>query len=290
MEEPATHGPILAAIDQLRILLLTALCLVACSGDGDGDAASTTPSTAAPEQTTTTVPAPEPLTILVSNDDGYAAAGIDAIVTALVVQPSVEVVVVAPADDQTGSGDTTTPGPHEGVAVTTLSGYPATSVAGEPADSVIYGIGEVLGGTPPDLVVTGINHGQNLGPVLDLSGTVGAARTAARAGIPAVAVSQGFPGEGGTFDFAAGVAAFLDWFEANRDDLERGTFVSINAPTCAAGTTLRGTLKVPPDEGTDISVALLVADCASVIPATDVTNDVAAFNAGFVTVSAPGLD
>ena len=46
-------------------------------------------------------------------------------------------------------------------------------------------------GLEPDVVVSGVNAGQNIGTLIDLSGTVGAAATAARQGVPAVAVSQG---------------------------------------------------------------------------------------------------
>ena len=55
--------------------------------------------------------------------------------------------------------------------------------------------------TKPDVVLSGINQGQNLGALSDVSGTVGAARTAARHGIPALAVSQG---TGNPPDYAAG--------------------------------------------------------------------------------------
>ena len=73
-------------------------------------------------------------------------------------------------------------------------------------------------GLTPDLVVSGINEGQNLGPVVDLSGTVGAARAAARRGVPALAVSQGF-GQDLDYEVAAGLVT--DWIEAHADALRR---------------------------------------------------------------------
>lgn len=284
------------------VLLALPLLLVACGGDDDAgdDAADTTTATTAADdvadetttteaETTTTEALPEPLTILVSNDDGYAAEGIDALVEALSADSTLEVIVSAPADEQSGSGDATTPGPLTATEVTTLSGHPAYAVQGEPADSVIYGLDTVLAGDPPDLVISGINHGQNIGPAVELSGTVGAARTAARRGIPALAISQGLPGEGVEFDFAASVDAVLTWLDANRDSLADGSFVNINVPTCDAGTELRGTLEVTTDPTTDLGLAVQVADCGSTLAPGDVPTDVTAFNAGFAVVTEPGL-
>ena len=131
------------------------------------------------------------LDILVTNDDGYAAPGIDALVERLRALPGVKLTVVAPATNQSGTSDRTTPGPVSALTateVTTASGYAATAVAGFPADSVNYAL-DVLK-LSPDLVVSGSNAGQNLGVVAPISGTVGAARTAVRRGVPGVAVSQ----------------------------------------------------------------------------------------------------
>ncbi len=161
---------------------------VGCSSDDAEDSTATSTTTVAVDEETTTT-ASEVLTILVSNDDGYGAPGIDAVVRALTELPDTEVVVVAPAENQSGSGSNTTEGELEVTQVETASGYPVTAVAGFPADAVNWALDGGLEVTP-DLVVTGINSGQNLGAVGDqLSGTVGAARAAAAAGIPAVATS-----------------------------------------------------------------------------------------------------
>ena len=133
---------------------------------------------------------PNKLQILVSNDDGYDAAGIDAVVQALVARPNVHVTVAAPATNQSGAGGNTTPGGVTADPGQTLSGYAATAVNGFPADSVLYALNTMH--LNPDLLVSGINFGQNIGPFIPLSGTVGAARVGGRASIPAVAVSQGF--------------------------------------------------------------------------------------------------
>ena len=89
--------------------------------------------------------------------------------------PATEVTVVAPATNQSGTGGQTTPGPLTVTDATTASGYPAKAVAGFPADTVIWALDQGGVTQKPDLVVSGINFGQNLGPAVAISGTVGAA-------------------------------------------------------------------------------------------------------------------
>lgn len=185
---------------------------------------------------------PRPLQILVSNDDGYSAPGINAVVQALIGVPGVEVTVVAPATNQSGVGDKTTPGGVTATSGQTASGYPATVVAGTPADSVNYALKQM--GLNPDLVISGINEGQNMGPFVPLSGTIGAARTGARNGIPALAASQGF---GSPPDFASGAAAVLAWlqdFRLGRAGAPYQTVANLNIPTCTTGS-IRGTVSLP---------------------------------------------
>ena len=100
----------------------------------------------------------------------------------------------------------------------------------------------------PDLVISGANAGQNLGPVLDISGTVGAARAAAQQGIPALAVSAGF---GDPIDYASAVDAAISWLRDHRDALlaphdPPTSVANLNVPTCAVGA-VRGQLSVPAD-------------------------------------------
>ena len=82
----------------------------------------------------------KPLRVLVSNDDGVRAPGIDALVKALRKLPKVTVTVVAPAANQSGTGGKTTPGALTATRTTTKSGYPAIAVKGFPADSVNYAL------------------------------------------------------------------------------------------------------------------------------------------------------
>jgi broad specificity polyphosphatase/5'/3'-nucleotidase SurE len=222
--------------------------------------------------------------VLVTNDDGIGAAGIDALVEALRVVPGVSVTVVAPATNQSGSGDSTTPGGVSSAPSTTAGGYPGVAVDGTPADSVRHALA-ILGETP-DLIISGINDGQNMGPVVPFSGTVGAARTAARLGVPALATSQG--GIGTTPDFPAGVATTLEWVETFRLGLgDNMAVANLNTPSCVPGTSVRET------RTTFTALGLFgrdygAQDCAST--STALNDDIDAFNRGFAAITDVGLD
>lgn len=270
----------------VALLVLTAACSDGGSPvveEGSGTTgASTVETTTVDDVTTTTAAAVEPLTILVSNDDGYAAPGIAALVDALEAQPDVEVFVVAPDGNRSGSGGSTTPEGITATDVTMANGHPAVAVSGFPADAVAHGL-DVLG-IDADLVMTGTNEGQNLGPLVDISGTVGAARVAAVRGIPAVAISQGF----GTPepDYASSVAAAIDWFVEHRTDLEGATadqVVNINVPTCAVGE-VRDVVEVASAaDAAGRDAAVPDVDCSGTgAPPAD---DVDAFNAGFGVIT-----
>ncbi|HEY8584062.1 MAG TPA: 5'/3'-nucleotidase SurE [Capillimicrobium sp.] len=176
-----------------------------------------------------------PSHVLVVNDDGVRAPGIDALVEALLLRADVRVTVVAPAEQRSGTGGSTTPGPLDARRTRTLSGYPAWGVDGFPADAVRYALDTVLPDDPPDLVMAGINEGANLSPVYDHSGTVGAARAAARRGFPALATSQGRVAPGRPTSFRDSARLTMRWLAANRDALEAGTATSLNTPSCTRG-------------------------------------------------------
>jgi 5'-nucleotidase len=244
--------------------------LAACNDDGDSDAASTS---------TTRAPA-GPLSILVTNDDGYAAEGIDAVVEAIRALPDVEVTVVAPAGNRSGTGGQTTPGPLQASQQQTASGYPATAVEGFPADTITYALTDVLD-EPPDLVVSGINEGQNLGPIASISGTVGAAEAAVGRDVPALAASQGL---GDPPDYASAADLVVEWVTARRDALLAGeaeiVVVNLNVPTCATGSP-RGVRQEP--LSTSATGVGPPPDCTST--ATEFSDDVEAFLAGFATAT-----
>lgn len=223
----------------------------------------------------------DPLVILVSNDDGIGADGIDALVEALRARPDTTLVVSAPATNQSGKGDSTTPGGAPGAPGTTESGFAGTAVAGTPADSVQYALDNPGPAGTPDLVMTGSNDGQNIGFLAPISGTVGAAQTGARAGIPALAVSQGL---GDPPDFPASVGAAIDWLDTHEAALRDGTepvqVSSFNAPTCTDGN-VRGVVEVTNDLNPDANVGL--QDCTSTLE--NPTTDVEAFNNGFISLT-----
>jgi 5'/3'-nucleotidase len=190
--------------------------------------------------------------VLVTNDDGVAAPGLSAVVAALAGNPKLEVVVVAPATNQSGTGDATTAAPFMAGAATTAAGFPATAVGARPADTVLLAVRALLP-APPDVVVSGINSGQNVTrEVADISGTVGAALTAGRLGIPAIAVSQGLGGA----DYSAAATWTANLVEQLRrkksirrkfevrTGLGQAIVLNANFPSCATGA-LRGVALVP---------------------------------------------
>lgn len=260
----------------MAVLVLAAL-LGGC-GSGDETTAPTTDAGSTSSSAGSSAGEDLPV-VLVTNDDGYAAEGIDALVQALVARGDVEVVVAAPAEDQSGSGGKTTDGELVATDAETASGYPAKAVEGFPADSVRWALGE--GGIEPDLVISGINAGQNLGVVVDISGTVGAARQAAQLGVPAVATSQGLADP---IDYPSGVDATMRWLDENFEALEEGTLgtevvININTPTCTTGE-VQGVVEVPVN--TDAETNQTDVDCAG---AEEPVDDVIAFVNGWIALS-----
>jgi len=267
--------------------------LVACSSSEDSTnvpepsvVETEAPTTDAPvTEAPTTTSASAPLQILVTNDDGIGADGIDVIVQALLQMENVEVTVVAPLENQSGTGGKTTDGALTVTDAMTKSGYVAKAVAGFPADSIVWAIDQKGIDFVPDLVVSGINNGQNYSlEIVTLSGTVGAARAAAKRNIPSVAVSQGLADAP---DFPTAAGALVQWVQDHRDELLARSdgdavteFANINAPTCAAGLMIRGVIEVPIESmGTSDYNA---NDCASKV---EPTGDVSGFQNGYVTIS-----
>jgi 5'-nucleotidase len=221
----------------------------------------------------------------VTNDDGIGADGIDVIVQALLQLENVEITVVAPLENQSGSGGKTTDGALTVTDATTKSGYAAKAVAGFPADTIVWAIDQGGIDFVPDLVVSGINNGQNYSlEIVSASGTVGAARAAAKRNIPSVAVSQGLSDAP---DYPTAAEALVQWVQDHRDELLARAdgdavteFASINAPTCAEGLTIRGVIEVPIESlGTSDYNA---NNCASTV---EPTGDVSGFQNGYVTIT-----
>lgn len=180
--------------------------------------------------------------IFLTNDDGVHAAGLAALAAAL--QRLGDVVVVAPAHEQSGVSQKVTFQTPLVAHRVVRDGKPwAWAVNGTPADCVKLGTTQLLA-QPPDLVVSGINGGQNAGISILYSGTVGAAVEGALQGYLSIAVSLVYD-EHSRYDRAAGVA--LDVIERL---LERGTrapaLYNINIPLEALTSTPRVTV-VPMD-------------------------------------------
>ena len=124
--------------------------------------------------------------VLICNDDGIAATGIESL-ERLVREITEDVWVVAPETDHSGAGHSLTLA--QPVRVRKL-GERRYAVSGTPTDSVLMGVLELMPDKRPDLVLSGINRGGNLGEDITYSGTVAAAMEATLLGIPAIALSQ----------------------------------------------------------------------------------------------------
>ncbi|MCH2185159.1 survival protein SurE [Myxococcota bacterium] len=270
----------LALIFSLSIISLW--ILLGCSDDSANDSSGSSNDDS------------RPLRILVTNDDGFNAEGIDAIVESLLLDPANEVTVCAPNGNRSGTSDETNCGTLSVVDETTASGYPVTAIDGCPADAVIYALANLYRpGEAPDLVISGLNSGQNVSElVTGLSGTIGAAKTAARRGVWSLAASQGKFEPDSQYDYAAGAEAVLAWLAENRDTLRRSTseptnITSMNIPSCKAGS-IRGIRLVPLDTA-EFPIGFVDApDCESTLE--NPTNDIEALNNGFISQTLIPLD
>lgn len=162
--------------------------------------------------------------ILISNDDGYRAPGIHALAQALSTLS--ETVVVAPDRDRSGASNALT---LDRPLRATIAEHGYYSVGGTPTDCVHLAITGLLE-EEPNMVVSGINAGPNLGDDVLYSGTVAAAMEGRFLGLPALAVSLvGNPPQ--HYDTAARVA--LDLVQAlGMRPLPADTILNINVPDC----------------------------------------------------------
>jgi 5'-nucleotidase len=185
---------------------------------------------------TSTGPAPGPLNILVTNDDGIEAPGIYALAEAL--RPLGTVTVAAPRDPKSGSSHGVTSDRAISVRESERQGQRWIAIDALPATCVRLAV-EVLLPVRPDLVVSGINRGENLGTVTFYSATVGAAREAAFLGLPAMAVNLASP-NGASYETAAATAATIVR-ALGKTGIARGTYLNVNVPALPAER-LRGIL------------------------------------------------
>jgi len=164
--------------------------------------------------------------ILVTNDDGINAAGLLALAEAMAELG--EVAVVAPDRERSAIGHALTL--HHPLRAESR-GVGRFAVDGTPTDCVNLGIHSLLD-FKPDLVVSGVNRGGNLGDDVTYSGTVSAALEATLMGIPALAVSLVTDGPGVHYAAAAEVALRIAR-QVLRQGLPADTFLNINVPDLA---------------------------------------------------------
>ena len=124
--------------------------------------------------------------ILVTNDDGVNARGLD-ILADIARAFSDDVWIVAPEAEQSGAGHSLT---LRRPLRMTQRGERRYSVDGTPTDCVLMAVGHLLKDRKPDLALSGINRGGNLGEDLTYSGTVAAAMEGTLTGVPSIALSQ----------------------------------------------------------------------------------------------------
>lgn len=183
------------------------------------------------------------LRILITNDDGVDAPGI-AIMADIARALSDDVWIVAPDGNQSGAGHRFTLGRE--LELDRRDERTFAVVGGSPADCVVAGMTHLLGDRPADVVLSGINAGQNLGDIINCSGTAAGAREGALQGAIGIAMSQGVNYEHGRE---------VDWSNSIRHGVAvaraviaaadgRGHYYNVNFPFCAPETT-KGIAVVP---------------------------------------------
>jgi 5'-nucleotidase len=183
---------------------------------------------------------PLPLHILLTNDDGHQAPGIKALQCVL-KQAGHKVSTVAPSTQQSATSMGVTSRRHMALEQIEEDSW---HLDGHPADTVLVALRHLLEDNPPDMVLSGINFGPNVGTALYMSGTIGAAIMGSLYGVPSIAVSAGlqfdevgteFPS---TFEILDPAAEFtcsvIDSLRSSRDKngrlLPENILLSINYP------------------------------------------------------------
>lgn len=247
------------------------------------------------------VSAGEPTHVLVSNDDGVDSPGIEAIAAIIAADPSYRVTVVAPKHQQSVMGHgLVTRREIEVVEYEPVAGCPSWSVDGTPATVARVALTALLVDDPPDLIVSGINRGENDGLGAWTSGTVAVAREGGLAGIPAVAVSLQLDWSDPKPDFEAAARWAKPVIDAVRENgLPRGVYLNVNVPLDAAA--IRGyrvaRMALDPSEESRYVMSRVDSDGTRWYvsrwkpPLTaEAGGDTAALIGGWVTITPLGLD
>ncbi|MDX1707289.1 MAG: 5'/3'-nucleotidase SurE [Desulfobacterales bacterium] len=166
------------------------------------------------------------MNILLTNDDGIYAPGLAALYAHLA--PDHHVAVIAPDREQSAVGHgITLNDPLRAQQVSIPDAFEGYAISGTPADCIKFGVLEILK-TKPDLVISGINPGANVGVNINYSGTVAAAKEATLYGIMAIAVSI-HSRQVESYDAAAVIVAQLVQ-DVYARGLPPGTFLNVNIP------------------------------------------------------------
>lgn len=169
--------------------------------------------------------------LLLTNDDGIHAQGLMALFKEL--SPDFEVHIVAPEVEMSAVGHAITLSSPLRVRKVRKNGtFFGHSINGTPADCVKIGVQELLG-TPPDMILSGINLGANVGVDVLYSGTVSAATEGAFLGIPSIALSLDTR-ENPNFQFAARFSRKMIAYVIEHG-LEGGTALNVNIPAVPSG-------------------------------------------------------
>ena len=173
--------------------------------------------------------------ILISNDDGYTARGIKALVK--ILRPMGDITVVAPKYHQSGTSMAINLG-LKPIAVKQVSEAPSESwyyLDGTPSSCIKFGLDNILYPVRPDVVVSGINHGANFATAALYSATLGAAKEGAVNGIPSIGISIDDMSEDA--DFSPVEELFPDIFRKLLSSLDgrHGLYYNINFPNLPSG-------------------------------------------------------
>lgn len=240
--------------------------------------------------------------ILITNDDGINAPGLEALaeIAADVAGPGGEVWTVAPAFEQSGVGHCISYAHPTLIAELAPRRWAAE---GSPADCVLAALGDIMADAPPDLILSGVNRGNNAGENVMYSGTIGGAMEGALQGVRSIALSQYLgpvtarltdPFESARTHGARVVRALLDRAEWDLAD-DYPLFYNVNFPPLGAAET--GGMRFVPQgrrRGVSFGVKPQVAPNGrrflwiaggSQVAEADADSDVGVLAGGFISVT-----
>ncbi len=174
---------------------------------------------------------PENPRILLTNDDGADAHGLQ-VLERIAATLSDDIWTVAPAVEQSGASRALSL--HDPLRIRKL-GERRWSVSGTPTDCVMLALGDLVEGAKPDLILSGVNRGQNLAEHVTYSGTIAGAMQGMELGVPSIALSQ-------AYDFRPDSHIHWDTAETHAPDILRsliaagwpdGVLININFPDLA---------------------------------------------------------